>query len=41
MAFNILIVDDSPAMRRVVRRVVDISGTDVGKYMEAGEIDDA
>jgi two-component system chemotaxis response regulator CheY len=36
MAFNILIVDDSPAMRRVVRRVVDISGTDVGKYMEAG-----
>jgi two-component system chemotaxis response regulator CheY len=36
MAFNILIVDDSPAMRRVVRRVIDISGVDVGKYMEAG-----
>jgi two-component system chemotaxis response regulator CheY len=36
MAFNILIVDDSPAMRRVVRRVMDISGVDVGKYMEAG-----
>ena len=35
MSFNILIVDDSPAMRRVVRRVVDISGLDVGKYMEA------
>lgn len=36
MSFNILIVDDSPAMRRVVRRVMDISGVDVGKYMEAG-----
>ena len=36
MDFNILIVDDSPAMRRVVRRVMDISGVDVGKYMEAG-----
>jgi two-component system chemotaxis response regulator CheY len=36
MAFNILIVDDSPAMRRVVRRVVDISGTDVGTLFEAG-----
>jgi two-component system chemotaxis response regulator CheY len=36
MAFNILIVDDSPAMRRVVRRVVDISGADVGTLLEAG-----
>jgi two-component system chemotaxis response regulator CheY len=36
MAFNILIVDDSPAMRRVVRRVVDISGLDVGNFLEAG-----
>jgi two-component system chemotaxis response regulator CheY len=36
MAFNILIVDDSPAMRRVVRRVVEIAGVDVGKYLEAG-----
>jgi len=36
MAFNILIVDDSPAMRRVVRRVVDLSGVDTGKYLEAG-----
>jgi two-component system, chemotaxis family, chemotaxis protein CheY len=36
MAFNILIVDDSPAMRRVVRRVVDISGVNVGRYLEAG-----
>jgi two-component system chemotaxis response regulator CheY len=37
MAFNILIVDDSPAMRRVVRRVVDLSGFEVGKYLEAGD----
>jgi two-component system chemotaxis response regulator CheY len=37
MAFNILIVDDSPVMRRVVRRVVDLSGFDVGKYLEAGD----
>jgi two-component system chemotaxis response regulator CheY len=36
MAFNILIVDDSPAMRRVLRRVVDISGMDVGTLLEAG-----
>jgi two-component system chemotaxis response regulator CheY len=36
MAFNILIVDDSPAMRRVVRRVVDISGANVGTLLEAG-----
>jgi two-component system chemotaxis response regulator CheY len=36
MAFNILIVDDSPAMRRVVRRVVDMSGVNVGRYLEAG-----
>lgn len=36
MSFNILIVDDSPATRRVLRRVVDISGFDVGKYLEAG-----
>ncbi len=36
MAFNILIVDDSPAMRRVVRRVLDLSGVAVGKHLEAG-----
>jgi two-component system chemotaxis response regulator CheY len=37
MAFNLLIVDDSPAMRRVVKRVVDLSGVDVGNYFEAGD----
>lgn len=37
MAYNILIVDDSPAMRRVVRRVIDLSGFDIGLYFEAGD----
>ena len=37
MAYNILIVDDSPAMRRVVRKVLDISGVEAGKYLEAGD----
>jgi len=35
MAFKILIIDDSPAMRRGVRRAVAIAGVDVGKYLEA------
>jgi two-component system chemotaxis response regulator CheY len=37
MAFIILIVDDSPAMRRVVRRVVDLSGFEIERYLEAGD----
>jgi two-component system, chemotaxis family, chemotaxis protein CheY len=37
VAFNLLIVDDSPAMRRVVKRVVDLSGVQVGNYFEAGD----
>jgi two-component system chemotaxis response regulator CheY len=36
MAFNILIVDDSPAMRSFVRRVLDLSGIDVGTCLNAG-----
>ena len=35
MAYNILIVDDSPAMRRVVKRVLDLSGVEIGKELEA------
>ena len=30
MAFNVLIVDDSPAMRSFVRRVLELSGIDLG-----------
>jgi two-component system chemotaxis response regulator CheY len=36
MAYNILIVDDSPAMRSFVRRVLDMSGLDLGKCLQAG-----
>jgi two-component system chemotaxis response regulator CheY len=35
MAYNILIVDDSPAMRRVVKRVVELTEVEVGNYFEA------
>jgi two-component system chemotaxis response regulator CheY len=34
---NILIVDDSPAMRAFVRRVIQISGLGVENYFEAGD----
>jgi two-component system chemotaxis response regulator CheY len=36
MAYNVLIVDDSPAMRAFVRRVMIISGFTLGKCLEAG-----
>lgn len=36
MAYNVLLVDDSPAMRSFLRRVLDLSGLSVGKYFEAG-----
>ncbi len=35
MAFNVMIVDDSPAMRVFVRRVLDLSGFAVGELWEA------
>ena len=36
MALQILIVDDSPAMRAFIRRVVRLSGMEVDQYVEAG-----
>jgi two-component system, chemotaxis family, chemotaxis protein CheY len=36
VAFDVLIVDDSPAMRRFIRRVIEVSGFQVGRYVEAG-----
>jgi two-component system chemotaxis response regulator CheY len=36
MALHILIVDDSPAMRSFIRRVVRLSGIEVDQYFEAG-----
>jgi two-component system chemotaxis response regulator CheY len=35
MAFTVLIVDDSPAMRTFVKRVVTLSGFDMGACPEA------
>ena len=37
MSFSVLVVDDSPAMRAFIRRVMDSSGFDVGSYLEAGD----
>jgi len=36
MAFDVMIVDDSPAMRRFIKRVIEVSGFTVGRYLEAG-----
>lgn len=36
MALHILIVDDSPAMRSFIRRVMKLSGMEVDHYFEAG-----
>ncbi len=36
MSLQILIVDDSPAMRSFVRRVVKLSGIQVDSFFEAG-----
>ena len=36
MALHILIVDDSPAMRTFVERVVRLSGLEVDRYLHAG-----
>jgi two-component system, chemotaxis family, chemotaxis protein CheY len=35
LAYNVLIVDDSPAMRRFVRRVLELTGIELGKCLEA------
>lgn len=35
MAYRILIVDDSPAMRAFVRRVIDLSGFELSTCLEA------
>jgi two-component system chemotaxis response regulator CheY len=36
MAYNVLIVDDSATMRALIRKVLVISGFDVGEYFEGG-----
>jgi len=37
VAYHVLIVDDSPAMRTFVRRVLDMSGLSVSRYLEASD----
>jgi two-component system chemotaxis response regulator CheY len=37
MALNIMIVDDSPVMRAFIRKVVGLTGLEVGEYSEAGD----
>lgn len=36
MAYNVLIVDDSQTMRKVIRKTVSISGFEMGDCWEAG-----
>ena len=37
MAYRVLIVDDSPAMRAFVRRVIELSGFELSDCFEAGD----
>jgi len=37
VAYNTLIVDDSPTMRKVIRKSLAISGFEVGECWEAGD----
>lgn len=41
MAYSVLIVDDSPVMRSFIRRVLALSGFEVGEYVEAGNGEEA
>lgn len=37
MAFSVLIVDDSPAMRKFIRRVLTLCGLEIGECLDAGD----
>jgi two-component system chemotaxis response regulator CheY len=41
MALNILIVDDSPMMRTFIRKVVNLTGLEIGEYCEAADGEEA
>ena len=41
MAYNVLIVDDSATMRTLIRKVLSISGFDVGEYFEGANVREA
>jgi two-component system chemotaxis response regulator CheY len=36
VAFRVLIVDDSPAMRKFIRRVLDLTGLEITETLDAG-----
>ncbi len=36
MAYNVMIIDDSRSMRHVIKKVLKISGLDIGEIIEAG-----
>ena len=37
MSYQVLVVDDSAAMRGFIRRVLDLSGFEVGRLFEAAD----
>ncbi len=37
MPFRVLIVDDSPSMRTFIKRVIELSGLEIGAHWEAGD----
>lgn len=37
MSYRVLVVDDSPVMRRFIHRVMDMSGFDCERCLEAGD----
>ena len=37
MAFRVLLIDDSPAMRSLIRRVIEVSGLEAGAVFEASD----
>ena len=41
MSFNVLIVDDSPAMRKFIRRILSMTDVDLGICFEAGNGEEA
>jgi two-component system chemotaxis response regulator CheY len=41
MAYNVLIVDDSQTMRKVILKSLTLSGFDMGDYFEAGNGEEA
>jgi len=41
MAYSVLIVDDSPVMRKYIRRAISLSGLDLGACFDASNGEDA